>query len=473
MPDNSDSSDMRMVVIDDDAMILQSLKTALGDFGFDAKTFQDPLRALEWIKANGVDIVISDICMPGVDGFEVLKRVKDIDPHAHLIFITAHGQLDTAIRALREGATDFFEKPFTISSLRAAIERTSRFRMLTQQKELLSNQLDTLSSELITRGKRQYTMLGQSPAMKALAEQIIDLAASNATVLITGESGTGKELTANAIHASSPRREKPFLAVNCPSIPEDLFESEMFGHRRGSFTGAIESRGGYLKAAEGGTLFLDEVGDLPMRSQAKILRLLEQKTYLPIGEHEERTADVRILAATNQSLESLVKEKKFREDLFYRLSVCSLRQPALRERKADIPLLAVYFTLQFASEMGKAIDGIDDEALSALTVHDYPGNVRELRNAIESSIIHCHHSGLLRKDDMPEFVTRHCDTEPSPAGSWPMETIRLEDVEKRLYTEALNRTANNISAASRLLGLSRGKLRRRLAELKMPSEGHQ
>lgn len=455
---------MKVVVIDDDAMVLMALKKALKHFGFDALAFQNPREGLDWIRQHGVDIVVCDIYMPECDGFQVLKQVKDTDPQCDFIFITAHSHVDIAIRALREGAADFFEKPFDLSSLRAAMERTRRFRILRQEKELLTHQVHTLSVNSHSRSRRHGVMLGQSVAMKRIASQIVDLAATMSTVLIQGESGTGKELTAHSIHQLSPRRDKLFLTVNCPSIPENLFESEMFGHRRGSFTGAVETRGGYLKAAEGGTLFLDEIGDLPLRSQAKILRLLEQKTFLPIGEHKELPADVRIVVATNQDLQALIDNRRFREDLYYRLTVCVMHQPPLRERKEDIPLLALYFTLQLAAQTGKPIDGIEDSALNMLCAYDYPGNVRELRNIIESSIIHCRHDGVLTGDDLPNVLVTST-ARSDPAARWPMDSIRFEDVEKTLYREALSRTQENVSAAARLLGLSRGKLRRRIAEL--------
>lgn len=463
---NTDYAEMKMVLIDDDPMILRSMESTLTGFGFSITTFEDPLKGLEWIGKNGADIVISDICMPGCDGFEVLKRVKEIDSQCDVIFITAHGQMETAIRALREGAADFFEKPFNVSTLRAAIERTTRFRILTQQKELLTEQINVLNSELLCRDGRNL-MLGQSEAMKKVTQEIIDVADSTATVLILGESGTGKELVAHAIHRSSSRIEKPFLTINCAAIPEDLFESEMFGHRRGAFTGAIETREGYVNTARGGTLFLDEIGDLPLSSQAKILRLLEQKSYLPVGEQKERVADIRMITATNQSLEQLVKEKRFREDLYYRLNVCAIELPPLRERKEDLPLLALYFTLHFSAEMGKSIDGIDKEALLTLSAYDYPGNIRELRNIIESSVIRCKHSGMLLRKDLPEQIGGTQTVVVSEKNNWPMETLKLEDVERRLYQEALTRTNNNVSAAARLLGLSRGKLRRRLSDLRI------
>ena len=463
--ENKDYSHMKVVLIDDDPMVAKSLQSALGAFGFIVVSFQDSPKGLEWIAENGADIVISDICMPQCDGFEVLKRAKALDPHCDVIFITAHGQMDTAVRALREGATDFFEKPFTTAALCAAMERTKRFRILNQQKELLTDQVDLLSHELLYRNRN--VMLARSDVMKKVATDVVDLAASPATILIVGESGTGKELVATAIHRASPREKKPFLILNCPSIPEELFESEMFGHRRGAYTGAVETRAGYAEAAEGGTIFLDEVGDLPLKSQAKMLRFLEQKTYLPVGEHKEREADVRIIAATNQSLNGLVEQKKFRADLFYRLSVCTIQMPPLRERKEDIPLLALYFALRFASDMGKPVDGLDDDALWALTNYNYPGNIRELRNIIESAVIRCKHSGKLSRDDvaplMPDTPNK---TAPSPQ-AWSTDSLKFENVERNLYQEALNRTNSNVSAASRLLGLSRGKLRRRLTTLKL------
>jgi len=462
---------MHVTVIDDDPVVVKVLGAVLAESGFSVKVFEDPLKAVEWIRNNRTDIVISDICMAGCDGFEVLKQVKEIDPQCDLVFITAHSQIETAIRALREGASDYLEKPISPEGLCAALERTARFRILSQQKDLLTHQIDVLRGELTTVREQRNLILGESEAMRKVARDVVDFAASSATVLILGESGTGKELVANAIHQAGSRRGQPFLTLNCPSIPEDLFESEMFGHRRGAFTGAVETRGGYVAAAAGGTLFLDEIGDLPLKSQAKILRLLEQKTYLPIGEHAERAADVRVIAATNQSLDELVAEKKFREDLFYRLSVCTITVPPLRQRKSDLPLLALYFTLHFATEMGKAIHGVDQDALQALVPYDFPGNVRELRNIIESSVIRCKHEGLLARDDLPPLslaTSASTDTQ-----AWPMDTLRLEDVERRLYQEALNRTNSNVSAAARLLGLSRGKLRRRLATLGIDANGEE
>lgn len=462
--EKSDYSNLSVVIIDDDAMVSRSLEKALTDLGFVIKAFSDPLAALEWIDKKGADIVISDICMPKCDGFSVLEHVKKSQPQCEVIFITAHGQIDLAIRALREGAADFFEKPISAATLQAAIERSWRYRLLSQQQKLLSDKIDLMKERLASKERFDNVMIGESAIIRKVIRDIVDLANSNANVLIIGESGTGKELAARAIHSSSPRCSEPFITINCPSIPVELFESEIFGHRKGSFTGAIETRLGYIEAAEGGTLFLDEIGDLPAKVQPKILRLLEQKTYTPVGEHNEKPANIRIIAATNQPLEDLVKSKTFREDLYYRLKVCFLEIPPLRKRKDDIPLLSLFFTLHFASEMNKNIDGIEDDTLQFIMEYDYPGNVRELRNIIESSVIHCKHTGWLKRQDIqgiPEQGTIPSSPIDTPKGA----SLKFTDVERQLYEETLNRTDNNVSAAARILGLSRGKLRRRMESL--------
>ncbi len=457
---------MKIVIIDDDPMVLKSIEASLEDYGCSIKSFKEPAKAVKWMDSNSADIIISDICMPEFDGFQVLKHVNRTQPHGDLIFITAHGQMDTAIRALREGASDFFEKPFTATALKAAVERTRRFRAVKQESELLTRQVDILRKELETRDDGE-AMLGESEPIRRVARDITDFASTDATVLITGESGTGKELVARAIHKASSRKDEPFLTLNCASIPGDLFESEMFGHKRGAFTGAVENRDGYVSGAEGGTLFMDEIGDLPSASQAKILRLLEQKTYIPVGENRERTADVRIIAATNKDLKDLVTRDEFREDLFYRLNVCSIFAPPLRKRKEDIPLLALYFILRFSSKMGRDIEGIDEGALRILTDYDYPGNIRELQNIIENAVIRCHHTGVLSKEDLPSLPELNVSAKQASSEDWPMETVNFETVERKLYSEALSRSDNNVSAAARILGLSRGRFRRRLAALNM------
>jgi DNA-binding NtrC family response regulator len=462
-----EQTELTIAIIDDDKMVLKSLENAIRDDGFSVHAFSDPIKGIDFIEQEKADVVISDICMPDHDGFAVLKSVKESAPECDVIFITAHGQMDIAIRALREGATDFLEKPITGAALRASIERTSKFRALARTSKLLSDKVELLSRELQDQ-HNDTVMIGKSEQMKQVAQQIIDLADSNATVLITGESGTGKELVARALHAQSDRSKGPYLTANCPSIPEDLFESEMFGHRKGAFTGAIETRSGYIEACHGGTLFLDEIGDLPLKSQAKILRLLEQRTYMPVGEHKEKTADVRIVAATNQPLEELVKEKKFREDLYYRLKVAAIELPPLRKRPCDIPVIALYYALKLAGEMGREVEGLGDSAIAALQSYSFPGNIRELRNTIESTVIHFRKGGMIEAEDLPKLSGSPIAAED--ASDWRSGSLKFTDVEKELYEEALSRTNSNVSAAARMLGLSRGKLRRRLEALNMTQD---
>jgi len=472
MPEDMHSH-MKMVVIDDDEMVLNQLKLTLTDFGFTVYPFVSARAAIDWIKQNGVDIVITDVGMPECDGFEVLKQVKELDPQCDVILLTGQKEMELVIKALRQGAADYFIKPFDAIELRAAIERTSRFRMLTQQRNLLQTRVVGLSRELDYRKTRTNVMIGRSGVMRDLTRRIVDLADFQTTVLITGESGTGKELIANAIHLAGPRKQKPMLSINCASVPDNLFESEMFGHVKGAFTGAIDNKIGYVAAAEGGILFLDEIGDLPLILQGKILRLLEQKTYLPVGGVKERMCDVRLIAATNRDLEDLVREDRFRQDLFYRLSASTISVPPLRERRDDIPLLATHLGIQCSMEAGRKFAGIEDNAINALMAYDYPGNVRELRNIIESGIIHSRNHGKLQLADLPDKLKSASPSAAQYAPSnrvsenWPLDTLKLVNVEAMLYKEALRRTGGNVSAAAEMVGLSRGKFRHRMDALGM------
>ncbi len=321
--------------------------------------------------------------------------------------------------------------------------------------------------------KKPDNMLGESPAMHQLFDEIRKIAAVPTTVLIQGESGTGKELVARALHENGPRCDQPFMVFNCSAIPDTLFESEMFGHHRGAFTGAVSQQAGFVAAADGGTLFLDEISELSLGSQAKILRLMEQKTYQSLGKANEKHADVRLLAATNQPLESLIDQERFRADLYYRLNACRIDIPPLRERREDIPLLARYFARRAAVEMGKRVTGVDDHAVQILSGYSFPGNVRELRNMVECAVIHCEHDGLLRNDDFLEscrsrrmgFKNEANKPVSDTVAAWPLDTFDFQEVEKRLYKAALARSDGNISAAARLLGLDRSRLRRRLKAL--------
>ncbi len=322
-------------------------------------------------------------------------------------------------------------------------------------------------------GTKPGGMVGESPAMRNLYDEIRKIAPVATTVLIQGESGTGKELVARALHENGPRRDRPFLVFNCSAIPDTLFESQMFGHQRGAFTGAVTRQSGFVEEAEGGTLFLDEISELSQGAQAKILRLMEQRTYQPLGHAQEKHADVRLLAATNRALEPFIDEGRFREDLYYRLNACRIEVPPLRERRDDIPLLARYFVRRAAAEMGKRLTGIEEDALRQLKRYRFPGNVRELRNMVECAVIHCEHDGSLRNDDFLETCrsrrTESCSESAAKSGNgqWPLDTFDLQEVETRLYRAALQRCEGNISAAARLVGVDRSKLRRRLKKLEI------
>ncbi|MBT3193874.1 MAG: sigma-54-dependent Fis family transcriptional regulator [Verrucomicrobia bacterium] len=465
MATNTQRSAFRVVIIDDDPTVLLAATGVLGSLGLEATTFQNPVDALQHIRETGVDIVVSDIYMPDHDGFTVLKELKTNAPGCDVILVTARGDMETAVRALREGATDFVTKPLTAASLRAAFERTRRFHSLSEEKRVLESEVDALKTRIQELTRAESTLLGDSQAMEEVRAQATRVAQVDVTALITGESGTGKELAARFIHEGSPRNEGPFVPVNCASIPAELFESEMFGHRRGAFTGAVDEAKGFVSAAEGGTLFLDEIGDLPAGSQAKILRLLEQRTYTRVGDPTEQQADVRIVAATNQDLVAQVEQNRFRQDLYYRLAVCHIHMPPLRDHKADIPTLALYFALQAASSMGREIERVSTETMQRLLDYGFPGNIRELRNIMERSVIFADHTEELLPEHLPPLEK---PPPPSPEGEEPptvKSDLNMESVERQLYVEALKRTENNVSAAARVLGISRGKLRRRLAAL--------
>ena len=460
---------MSAVIISPEDGLRRLLRSVLAPLGFSVRAFEDPRRALDALEHSRADIVISESHMPQMGGLEVLQRAKEMKLGCDVILITESGELEFGVSALRQGATDFFEKPCQAADVHAAIERTRRYRTPARQQQILVGRVQALSNELNVRSGDDSVMVGASQAMRKVAQDIVDYSDSSATVLVLGESGTGKEVIAKAVHTSSPRRDKPFLTLNCSAIAENLFESEMFGHRRGAFTGAVDSQTGYVRAAEGGSLFLDEIGDLPLGSQAKILRLLEQKSYLPVGENQERKADVRMIAATNQPLPELVRQGKFREDLYYRLSVCTVHVPPLRERQEDIPLLAIYFTLRLAAEMGRQIEDISEEALARLSAYGYPGNVRELKNIIESSVIRMHDKSVMSLDDLPDLILADPGQQATlDFSAWPDAAIAHESIERSLYSEALKRCDGNVSRAARLLGLERSKFRRRLARLELP-----
>jgi DNA-binding NtrC family response regulator len=397
------------------------------------------------------DVVLTDIKMIGVDGMEVLRAYRQKSPETIMIMMTAFGSIETAIQAIKEGAYDYVSKPFKLEEIKLTIQRALEQNRLLQEN-LLYRQ------ELITKYKLE-NIVGRSPQMLQVYKTIARVAESRSTVLLVGESGTGKELVARAIHFNSLRAAKPFVAVDCGSLAETLLESELFGHVRGAFTGAITSKKGLFEEADGGTCFLDEVGDISLTMQAKLLRVLQEHEIKRVGGTETVKIDVRIIAATNKNLEEMVAEKKFREDLFYRLNVVSLHLPPLRDRGEDIPLLADHFLRKYAAENKKPVSRISQEALDHLLLYQWPGNVRELENVIERAVT-LSHSSLILPEDLP----RRLRVEPveTPARFLPSH-IPLSELEKLYIQKVLEETGGNKKKAAAVLGIDRRTLYRMAA----------
>jgi DNA-binding NtrC family response regulator len=478
---------MSVLLIDDEPAILRTIGDHLSARGHRVFPAERGAEGLEILKREAIDLVITDLKMPGMDGFEVLREVKRLSPGAEVIMVTAHGDIDSAVRAMREGAFDFFTKPPRMRELTASLERTARFHALRREKDRYRERLDRLGAE----ARQRYglsAIIGESQpirAVKTLIEQVCRTEAT--TVLITGETGTGKELVARAIHCESARAGGPFVAVNCTAIPESLVESEFYGHVKGAFTDAREDRAGHFERADGGVLFLDEIGDMNPGMQTRLLRTLEERRVRRVGGSAEIPVDVRVVSATNRDLRQAVSEGRFREDLYYRLNTFTLRVPPLRERPEDILPLAEHFLERYAREMRKPIEGFTPDAASLLTSHAFPGNVRELRNTVERAVILCR-AGQVTPDDLMFEPTPAPDGEnrvpqPGPSGPAPEgpipDAIRLKHVEnlnlnallnaveKEAIREALRRCNGNQSQAARRLGVSRYTLLRRMAQYQM------
>ena len=430
-------------VVEDDPALQELLVEELEAEGYQV----DAWGSLEDFKNSNAspDLIVSDIRLPGESGLTLLEDLKQHDNPPALLLITAFGTVDQAVDALKKGADDFLTKPLDIEHLLLSVERILEHRSL--QREL-------------KRYKQQQKgpggLVGQSPAMRKLYDQIEHIAPTGGSVLITGESGTGKELVAKALHELSDRSDKPFQAVNCAGIPADLMESEFFGHTAGAFTGAQNKRQGLLKQADGGTLLLDEIGEMPMALQAKLLRVLQEGTIRAVGSDKEEQVDVRILAATHQDLERLVEEGKFRQDLFYRLETFSLRVPPLRERGEDIERLANFFLQQQQKSSDKTVRGISAEALDLLYWYPFPGNVRELQNAIERAFAFSSDE-TLSVDDFPQRIVEKSDTsQPAATSAWPT----LDEHQSQYIRKVLEHTGGNKSQAAQILGVTRRTLYR-------------
>lgn len=429
----------KILVVDDEAIIRESLRDWLGDVGYQVLIAESGSQALEIIQKEKPVILITDLVMPGMDGIELLRRAKEISPGIEVIIITAYGSIPTAINAIREGAYDYIEKPFCPERAEILIEKLMERRQLLQENIALQQKLE--------ERYRFENIIAKSPKMQQVIEVIKVVAKSNATVLITGETGTGKELVARAIHSQSHRHDKPFVAVSCAALPESLLESELFGHEKGSFTGAYAQKKGKFEVANLGTLFLDEIGEMSANIQVHLLRVLEEKEFNRVGGNEPIKVDVRVISATNRDMKEAIAKGQFREDLYYRLNVVNIELPPLRERVEDIPLLAQHFLKRFALENQKEITGFSPQATDFLLRHQWPGNVRELENAIERAVILAQNPIIEVSDLSQQNLV--------PAGSATSSARNLKQLEKEHIQNVLSETEGNYTEAARILGISR------------------
>ena len=452
---------MTVLVIDDDAYI----RTAIGKFliarGHTVIEAANGERGVEVVESQAVDIVITDVKMPGVDGFEVLRRVRSVSPETEVIVITGVKEAENAFRALREGAFDFFNKPFKVEELHAAIQRTVRYQVLRKEKNRVQDRLDQLVAQERERSGLS-ALIGESEAVAKMKAQIQQVAATdNTTVLIVGETGTGKELVARAVHSESGRAGGPFVAVNCSAIPDNLFESAFFGHKKGAFTDAKADQQGHFELADGGTLFLDEIGDMPLEMQVRLLRTLEDRRIRPVGSSREIEMDVRVVAATNRVLSAAVREGSFREDLYYRLNVFAIQAPPLRERMGDVLFLARHFLANYARDLRKPAMSFSKEAEALLQQQVFPGNVRMLKNAVERAAILCG-DGEIEADDLGFDAEEPIGDSSVDRMVQSLSDMNLPAVERAMLREALRRTEGNQVQAAALLGISRMVLRSRM-----------
>jgi DNA-binding NtrC family response regulator len=448
----------RVLVVDDEKLIRWSVAERLQRDGYEVVSAESGEQALELLAATPPDLMLLDVRLPGIDGVQTLQRALSLHPELAVLMMSAHSTVDIAVDAMKHGAVDFLVKPFPFQALDAAVERaigTARTRR--QIANLTSDRRSTTALEAI---------VGGSAMMEQVRTMIGRLATSDTTtVLIEGESGSGKEVVARAIHFQGARAERPFMQVNCAALPEQLLESELFGHERGAFTDAHTQKRGLFESAEGGSVMLDEIGDLPPGGQAKLLRLLENKTFRRVGGVQELRCDVRVIAATNVNLEERVSEGRFRSDLFFRLNVVRIVVPPLREHVEDVSILAAHFIARFNQEMKRNVRGVSAGAMEALKGYHWPGNVRELRNVIERAfILHAGADEIRPEHLTPELRRAGAVKRPNDKIVPPVseEGLVLDDVERKLIAEAMERASGNQSKAARLLGVSRDTLRYRL-----------
>ena len=444
-----------ILVVDDEKDIRISLSGILEDEGYQVVTAASGVEALDKIREEMPDLVLLDIWMPGMDGLETLEKVKSLLPHLTVIMISGHGTIETAVRATKLGAFDFIEKPLSLDKVLIAVSNALRMKELYAENE-----------ELKRVAGNEHELIGGSVVMTALREQIMRVAPTNASVLVNGANGTGKELVARSIHYYSKRHDKPFVAINCAAIPEELIESELFGHEKGAFTGALAQKKGKFDLADGGTFFLDEIGDMSLKTQAKILRILQERCFERVGGTRLVTVDVRIVAATNKDLDEEIRQGRFREDLYYRLNVVPFRVPELRERVDDIPLLVQHFIDLFYRREGRDPKHFVPEAFEALKQYHWPGNVRELKNIIERILIMTPGSSITC-DDIPDLQGGHSEPvsfAPTLEGALAQSTLRdaREEFEREFIIQKLAENDWNISRTAEIIELERSNLHRKI-----------
>lgn len=449
-----------ILILDDEQRLLNELEEFLSRKDFLVYKAAAPSEAFDQFEKHKIDIAIVDIKLPQMSGLEVLHKIKESWPKTEVIIISGHGDMNSVIEALRQGASDYFQKPFRLADIHHAIHRTERFISLSRQLANYNKSISLLTNRLYeTAGA---PMIGESALIKKtfkLMEKVAE--AENTSVLVLGESGTGKELVAHGIHLLSGRKDALFHSVNCSAITDSLFESEFFGHKKGSFTGAVDDRSGWFEIANGGTLFLDEIGDMPIGQQAKLLRALEERKVSRVGSHQKIPFDVRVIAASNQDLEEMANKKQFRSDLFHRLSTFTIQLPPLRERKEDIPLLTDHFLSNLSAKMNKKKVMVSENALQKLISYDFPGNIRELRNILERAVI-LSEEGLISASDIPlsKSFSNNCVEAQS-------DTLNLEQIEKETIQKALKKSKNNKTQAAKLLNITWQTLNRKIAKYKL------
>lgn len=443
-----------ILIIDDEEILLKALDRFFKKRGFDVAATTRWQEGLQWVKQKNFDALLVDLMLPGMSGLDVLRQALELQPHLAAVVMTGYGTIPSAVEAVRAGAYQYMTKPFDLENMESVLEKAIQQSRLKEENRLLRAHLQE------TAGSGE--MVGQSLLMQDVASLVGKVAVTDSTILITGESGTGKELLAKSIHARSQRSSQPFIAVNCAAIPEGLLESELFGHVRGAFTDAVANRPGKFELANRGTIFLDEIGDMSPKLQVKVLRILQERTFEPVGSSKTQAVDIRVIAATHQNLEEAVKNKSFREDLFYRLNVIPIHLPALRDRREDIPALAGHFLKKHGVRKGKEVTGISSDAMELLIRYPWPGNIRELENIIERLVVF-KEKGEITPGDLPE------EFQDGRSRSGKSFKDQVRDFEMRLIRKALQVSGGNKNRAAELLRIKRTTLIEKMKKIGAPN----